>query len=231
MSDTQAQIERVTAEADVPDNVLDETPDEADIEPDRTREMTHTSFSRMRTGWKGDDRDTVQELEALAESIVQNRFPVAFAVQERIRRLVREPAVDGNGVALAYPNGTPVWQKDELGAPVENWDLLNDRERSSLLDTITTHMFEWQLDASALWTEAMYAKAIWQETFARGFTAMPSQQVSGKPTVTDKEQWGHKNAAEERYFSLFRSGISRRAEGLVKAMEMLERRLQRSIQS
>lgn len=232
MSDAQAQIERVTEDLDVPDDAVREEPldGEEHGDPDRTREMSHSSFSRMRTGWRGDDRDRILDLEAVADQVIRERFLVAFSVQERIRRLVRTQAVDtASGELLSYTDGTPVWVKDELGAPAEDWELLNDRERESLLMTISTHMFEWELAAAAIWSDAMMAKGIWQEVFARGFTAMPSQQVSGKPTVTDKEHWGHKNSAEERYFALFRSGISRRAEGLVRAMVMLERRLERSL--
>jgi hypothetical protein len=230
MSDVQDQVERVLEKADVPADISDESPDEADIHPDRTRETTHSSFSRMRRGWKGDDRDTVLELEAMAQDIIRKRFAVAFAVHERIKRLVRKQALDEvTGAYVTYPDGTPVWVKDELGAPVEEWDLMNDRERGSLLDTITQNMFEWELTAASIWAEAMYAKGIWQEVFARGFTAMPGQQVTGKPTVQDREQWGNKNAAEERYFSLFQSSLSRRAEAVLKGMRAMEYRLGRSL--
>lgn len=218
MSDLHDQVERVRKESDIPAGDTAEDPLAADLPPDRTRQFTHASFSRMRTGWVGDDRDKVLELEALATDMVRKRFAVAFAVIERIRRMVRTQAVSDDGEYRAYSDGTPVWEKDELGVPVEDWGLISDRDRRNLLGTIMTHMFEWELEAANLWADAMYSKGIWEEAFAQGFTAIPPGVVSGKPTVDDRTQWGHRNAAQERYFALFQSSLSRKAEGILRVM-------------
>lgn len=227
MSDVQDQIERVRAESDIPADDTTEETLTADPAPDRTRQFTHAGFSRMRTGWIGDDRDKVQELEALADQMVKNRFAVAFAVIERIHRTVRTQAAEvdertGEGRLLAFPDGSPVWEKDELGAPAEDWGLMSDRDRKGLLMTIATHMFEWELAGASAWAEAMYSKAIWEQAFASGFTALPPGVVSGKPTIDDRTQWGHKNAAEDRYFALFESSLSRKGDGILRAMRGLQ---------
>jgi hypothetical protein len=232
MSDLHDQVERVRKESEIPADDVNEDPLEADPAPDRTRQFSHASFSRMRTGWVGDDRDKVLELEALATDMMKKRFAVAFAVIERIRRTVRTQAHDPvTGEFLTYPDGTPRWEKDELGVPVEDWALMPDRERLNLLGTIMTHLFEWELEAANLWADAMYAKGIWEEAFAQGFTAIPPGVVSGKPTVDDRTQWGHKNAAKERYFALFQSSLSRKAEGILRVMRSLQYFLEKTATS
>src|ERR1700733_11799482 len=129
MSNAQDQIERVRAESDIPADDVNEEPLGADPPPDRTRQFTHTGFSRMRTGWVGDDHLKVMELEALADQMVKRRFQVAFAVIERIHRDTRTQACDGEtGELLTYPDGSPVWEKDELGIPAEDWGMISDRE-------------------------------------------------------------------------------------------------------
>jgi hypothetical protein len=227
VSDVHDQIERVREESGIPaDDTAEETLT-ADPPPDRTRQFTHQGFSRMRTGWIGDDHEKVQELEALADQMVKNRFQVAFAVIERIHRSVRtQAASEETGELLAYPDGTPMWKKDELGAPEEDWGMLSDRDRRGLLFTIATHMFEWELAGASAWAEAMYSKAIWEQAFASGFTALPPGVVSGKPTIDDRTQWGHKNAAEDRYFALFESSLSRKGDGILRAMRGLQRILE-----
>jgi hypothetical protein len=226
VSDVHDQIERVRAESDIPADDTDEETLTADPPPDRTRQFTHANFSRMRTGWAGDDRDKVLELEALADQMVRNRFRVAFAVIERIHRSVRTQAHDEDGVLLTYPDGTPMWEKDELGVPAEDWGMLSDRDRRALLMTIATHMFEWELAGASAWAEAMYAKGIWEQAFAQGFTALLPGVVSGKPTIDDRTQWGHRNAAEDRYFALFESSLSRKGDGILRAMRGLQRVLE-----
>lgn len=226
MSDGNDQLERVREDSDIPAAGEDEKVLDVDLHKDRTREFTATSFSRMATGWKGDDGEKVIELEALAREIVKDRMFVAFAIVKKVQRLVRTQAVDSNGEYVAYPDGTPVWAKDELGIPIDNWELLGDDTRSDLLHTIALNMFEWEIEAAVMKADALYAKGIWEEVFATGFMAVPSAMISGRPTVDDKTQWGTKNAAKERYFGLFRSSISYQAEGILRAVKGLVRVLE-----
>lgn len=225
MSDTQAQIERVLEDSDVPaHDATAEEPMTSDPHPDRTREVSGTGFSRMRTNWAGDDDRKVAELEALSDRIIRRRFSVAFAVEARIWRSVRKQKFDrATGAYLTYEDGTPQWERDEYGDVVEDWGLLSDTDRSALLMSIATHMFEWELAKAAMWAEAMYAKGEWEETFSKGYTALPGHVVSGKPTIEDRTHWAQKNAAEARYFALFQSGLSRKADAIVKSMTSLQR--------
>jgi hypothetical protein len=221
------QVERAIADADRPDDPGEERPLEPDIPPDRTRQFTHTSLSRMRTGWKGDDDARLAEVRATADDIIRAEFSVAFSVMERIYRYVRTPVVDGEtGEVRAYPDGTPMWESDGLGAPVEDWGALGPREREALLLTITTWLFEWELRSVDKWAEAMFAKVQWEEKFARGFIALPGAAISGKPTIDDRTQWGHQFSAEERYFAVFRAVLSRKADALVRSMNRLVRLLE-----
>src|SRR5579872_5075300 len=147
MSDVQEQIDRVLADSDVPaDDATAEETMTSDPHPDRTRESAQTSFSRMRTGWKGDDARMVAELEAVSDQIVARRFAVAFGLQARIYRSVRRQAFDKKtGEYLSYEDGTPQWERDEYGDVIEEWGLLGDTDRENLLMTLATHMFEWEL--------------------------------------------------------------------------------------
>jgi hypothetical protein len=227
VSTAQENIERAIADTDRPEDAAAEKPLEPDLHPDRTRQMTHTSFSRMRINWLGDDSVRLQEILAAADSMIKDEFKVAFSVIERLHRHVRTPKLDmETGEIMYYPDQTPMWEADELGAPVEDWGLLDDRTRDSLLFTITTWLFEWELLAADEWAKAMFSKVQWEERFAKGFISLPGMQISGKPTIDDRTQWGHQFSAEERYFAVFRSVLSRKADALVRSMERLRRMLE-----
>src|SRR5580692_8694734 len=94
MSDAQEQIEQVLGESDVPADATAEEPMTSDPHPDRTKENARTSFSRMRTGWIGDDLRMIMELEALSDRIIRRRFSVAFGLIERVHRHVRSQKYD-----------------------------------------------------------------------------------------------------------------------------------------
>jgi hypothetical protein len=223
----QKQLERVLAESDEPADVTQERGMEVSLPPDRTRQFTHTSFSRMRTTWAGDDAVRIGEITAVTNEIIQDQFRVAFAIVERIHRHVRTPRLDTDtGELLHYPDNTPMWELDELGAPVENWGLLGDRDRETLLGTINLFLFEWELLAVDRWAEAMYSKVQWEERFAKGFTALPGMQITGKPTIDDRTHWGHLHSADERYFAVFQSVLSRKADAIIRSMIRLQRLLE-----
>ena len=228
MSDSHAQIERVLEESEVPaDDAAAEEPMKSDPHPDRTHENSRAGFSRMRSGWPGDDARKVMELEALSDRIVRTRFAVAFGILERVKAHVRRQAVDRQtGAHLTYDDGTPQWERDEFGVPVEDWGMLQDKDRLDILGVIHTHMFEWEMVKANVWAEAMYAKGQWEEIFSRGYTSLPGHVVSGKPTIEDRTHHSQKNAAEERYFALFQSALSRKADGIVKAVTGLQRFLE-----
>lgn len=223
----QNQIERVLESSGRPDDAPAEQPAAPDVPPDRTRQFTHVNFSRMRTSWAGEDQVRLAEVKAVADDIIADEFKAAFAIIDRMHRHVRTPKVDpGTGEILSYPDGSPQWETDEYGVPEEDWGLLEDRERSNLLLAINSFLFEWELKAVDKWAEAMYAKVMWEEKFAGQFTVLPGFTGAGRPTIDDRTQWGHLHSAGERYFSVFQSVLSRKADALVRSMVRLSRVLE-----
>ena len=73
--------------------------------------------------------------------------------------------------------------------------------------------------SSDAWGEAMFAKAMWEETFSIGYSA----SVSG--TIDDRTAAGRIGAAEERYFAIFMTLYSRKAEAITRSMALLGQRL------
>lgn len=216
----QRQIRRVLDDSDQPMNDTDEHPVEPDIPPDRTRQFRGVNFSRMRTSWKPTDLIIMQEITRQAEEILLTRFADAFDVMDRVFVAVREPARDALGMVMQDSTGRPQWKLNEVGLPTEDWTRLSDVDRLQFLYTITTHLFEWEQSAADQWGQAMYAKGIWEETFAKGFTA-----PEGKLTVDDRTQHGHLASMEDRYFGIFQSVLSRRADAIIRSMTRIEQRL------
>jgi hypothetical protein len=75
-----------------------------------------------------------------------------------------------------------------------------------------------------MWGSAMFAKGIWEEAFAYGYTT-----PRGKFTIDDRTQFGHLQSIEERYFAIFQSVLSRRADALVRSLQRLENMLMQSV--
>lgn len=230
MSDARDQVDRVLAESDTPVDGTLESPLEPDIHPDRTRQFRSTSFARMKTSWSGPDAQALADVQFAADQAIKTVFPRALRLLARLQEIARVPAAidPATGEPERHPNGKIKWLVDEWGEPVEDWSRLDPKSRSDALFTITTHMYEWESNRVRLWAEAMYAKVLWEQSFSYGFRVLPgsSGAISGKPTIDDRTQLGHAHSAQDRYFGVFQSSISRQADALVRSMERIGRLLE-----
>lgn len=231
MSDSDKQIQQALDDSDVPADAPQEQPLAPDIPPERTRQFTHTNFSRMRTQWRDDQAPAIAVVQGEADRIIRGEFRVAFAVLARIRKHVRTPMVHpASGEVLTHSDGTMRWELDEDGIPSEDWRLLTGDEElcKDFLWTITTWLFEWEQTAVKKWAEAMFSKVDWEQAFARGFRTLPGESLA-RPTIDDRTQAGHRNSADERYFAVFQSALSRAADKVVEDMKRLQWLLERTV--
>jgi hypothetical protein len=216
---TARQIERVLSEADQREGTPVESPGDVELPGDRTRMFSHVNFSRMRTKWDKNDLIVIEEIRRQADDLIFNRFLAAFALMDRIYSCVRFKATGEDGEIRLDRHGRPVWEMNEIGLPREDWTRVTDQDRFAWLHEITAHLFQWEQDAAILWGDAMFAKGIWQEVFARAYVA------PARGTIDDRTQAGHLASMEDRYFAIFQSLISKRADAIVRSMERICQRL------
>lgn len=215
------QLKRIRAEADKLPQADREHPAEPDIPPDRTRRFSHVNFQRMRTTWTEADKTRLAEINRRADIVLADCFPDAWWLLERIYRVVREPVVQtATGAVMKDGAGHTRWQRNALGFIVEHWDRLGDQQRDDFLHELAIHLVEWRQQAVVMWGSAMFAKGIWEEAFAWGYTTAPGE--GRRLTVDDRTQAGHLASIEDRYFAIFQSVLSRRAEALIKSLERIE---------
>lgn len=197
-----------------------ERPPEEQLPEERARVFDFPGFSRMRTEWEGDDRHVLQRIRASVDRRVFDVYADAYLVMEDLYALVREPEVDERTGAVATDEfGLTRWRRSPNGSYLEDWSRLGMRQRDDFLFRITTSLFEWELRRDDLWGEAMFSKARWIERFAHEFEAPRAG------TVEDRTQRANAEAAEDRYFALYLTWLSRKADSVVRSMERLQLRL------
>lgn len=187
---------------------------------DKPRSKHRTpGFARMRTDWRSEDRPVIQRALGAVEGRIQANFGGAIEIMNEVYDIVREPMVDEHGVVQTDQWGWTIWKRNGYGGFVEDFTLLTARQKEHLLFKITTRVYEWEQVAADAWGEAMLAKAAFEEQFAIGFDA----PASG--TVDDRKTAGNLEARDERYFAIFMSMYSRRADSIVRALTLLGQRL------
>lgn len=199
-------------------------PPETEVLPEeRARSFRTPGFSRMRTDWRSEDRPIIDRAIAAVDGRILANFEDVYQVMYEVYDLVRTPLTDDDGVIQTDRWGLTVWRKSASGSYEEDWSRLTLREKERLLFTITTRLFDWSQRAAEAWGEAMFAKSQFEERFALTF----DEPMSG--TVDDRRAHANKEAADERYFAIFATWYSRRADALVKSMETLAQRLKDSM--
>lgn len=192
---------------------------EEELPEDREKTLSSLTFSRMKIDFSGPDKDMVKRIKDMIDGKVLSMFQDAFAVMSDIYDVVREPARDLAGDPELDRFGFIVWQRSVSGAYLEDWSRLTYKQREDFLFRITTSLFEWQQRKADLWAEAMYAKAIFTEHHALAYDS----PVSG--TIEDRTAYANTKASEHKYFALYCSHLSKRADAVVNSLELLGQRL------
>jgi hypothetical protein len=205
----------ISAEPDEP--VAPELPDE------RERRFRTPGFSRMRITWSGEDGQMLDTVKRTIDMRIMENFQDAYSIMFEIYNLVRDPVIGPGGAPEFDEYGFPVWARTSSGGFIEDWTRLGAREKERFLFEITTRIFAWEQSAADAWGEAMFAKAAWEEAFAIKYDA----PMNG--TIEDRNAVGKIGSREERYFAIFVSYYSRRADAIVRSMALLAQRIKDSM--
>lgn len=209
-------------QADEQAEVMDQTVTEKDDLPDEREEWFRApGLRRMQMDFSPADRAVMDRMHSAIEKAVFEEFADAWAIMSRLWDIVREPEInEATGEIATDPFGFKIWKKDPLTQSyIEDWSQLTLTQQRDFLFEITTRIFEWEQRKERLWTNAMFSKAIFTERFAIEYDA----PMSG--TIDDRNAVANSKAAEDRYFALMQTSVSRRADAIVRTMNSLMLRL------
>lgn len=196
---------------------------EASITTERKTLFRTPGWHRLRVNWRNEDVVILTQAQSAVQERMIHVFRDAYQTMYEIYAVVRTPVVDEHNSVVLDRDGFPTWKRSPAGNYEEDYTRLTESEKERFLFSITTRLFAWEQSAADIWGEAMFAKAQWEERFAIAFDA----PMSG--TEADRTAKGNMDAAEEKYFALFLSLYSRKADSLVRSMALLGQRLKDSL--
>jgi hypothetical protein len=206
---------------------IEESSDVVTVAPtdiEQHRRFRTPGFQRMRLDWSHEDSVVMTRAHKAAETKIQAQYHEAYHILNQFYDIVRTPVLI-RGEVQRDGNGWVVWEKDEYGYPYENWDKLTHSAKDHFLFKIITRLFTWEQMAVESWGEAMMAKGVWEEKMSIEF----DKPMAG--TVNDREAAGRIGSADERYFAIFLTMCSRRADAVVRSMTLISQRLKDSLAS
>lgn len=221
----RSEVERVSGKTAAEENAeegyqnLDKEVDSAVLPEERDLDFSTPGFSRMRTDWKSGEAAVLARVRTAAQERLYAEFADAYSIMSDLYDLVRTPMLNEEGEPYLDPYGFIIWKRMESGSYEEDWSRLTSKQQEEFIFRITTQTFEWSQRAADIWGEAMFAKAIWAESYAIEFDA----PHTGTEAV--RKARGDMKAAESRQFAIFVAYASRKADALIRTMDNLNLRL------
>lgn len=213
--ETGATEEAVAASAEI-DTLIDVPEPEAET-------MRTPRFHRMRFNLDPRTRAVYTQAHTYVDREINQRFADLLFIVRQIYDIVRVAQTDEEGNVVTDAYGNPVWVTLPNGNFDEDFLRLTRGQKEHLMFLITTRMFTWEQRAAELYADALFAKGNFEERFAIAYDA---PRVG---TVDDRKQRGTMDAAEERYYAIFATALSRRADAMVRSMDRLAMRLRDSL--
>lgn len=198
-------------------------PVEPTIDTERAMKFRTPGFHRMRMSWNSEERQVMDSITEVIESRILANFGDAYQIMEILYEVVRTPVTDPDGNPLRDTFGFVVYKRTAGGGWEEDYSKLTRRQREDFLFMITTRIFAWEQKAANAWTEAMFAKVMYEERHAIAYDA----PLHG--TIDDRNAAAMNDAKDEKYFALFQSAYSRKADSIVRSMQLLSQRLRDSL--
>lgn len=190
-----------------------------ETEFERQKEFGDGLFSRMRTEWRGEDRKAVDLVRHKAQMEIYKEFRDVYGIIIDIYMTVRIPKVTPDGEPVFDEFGVePEWERDGFGKIIEDWNKLGFKDREKAILEISTVMLDVEQRAANMWGLSQIAKAQWEDDFVAGF-------LDSKGTNDVRTNTGKRQAREARYFAIYQSWVSRKADALTRSLERLCQRL------
>jgi hypothetical protein len=194
-------------------------PAEPELPEERARQFRTPGFHRMRTDWRAEDQSVMAQIRSVIDERIVEQFMDAYETMEILYEIVREPERDAKGDVIRDRFGFAQYRRSPSGGWIEDFTKLTNKQKENFLFIITTRLFAWEQKAADAWSEAMYAKVMWEERFSISYDA---PRVG---TIDDRTAKGRIESAEERYFAIFMSAYSRKADAIVRTLSLLGQRL------
>jgi hypothetical protein len=196
-----------------------------ELPEERDKKLRTPGFTRMRFTWRRDDHLVIKRAQTIVnERIIQN-FLDAYEIMNAVYDIVRDKEVDvATGEIKTDMHGFAVWKRKDSGAYDEDFTRLTLKQKEDFMFRITTRLFDWEQRAADAWLEAMMAKTQWEERFAIAYDT----PASG--TIEDLTAQANIDARDEKYFAIFVTTYSRKADALVRTMSLLGQRLKDSME-
>jgi len=192
--------------------------DEDDV---MTREKRRGPFAKLTFRWRPSDELLLEQIRAGASVAFAELFADAIKIIDNLYSAIRVPSATSEGIVRHDENGRIIWETDERGEIIHNWDQLTGQDVEEALVQISRLKLVASPRVNNLLMEALLAKRIHQEKRDDEYVAM----IDG--TIDDKNAKANRKSREDNYHAFFRFWLWSQGDVFLKELGNFQRVLER----
>jgi hypothetical protein len=183
-------------------------------------------FQRMKLDLQGSERDVLNSMMMNMEKLVREEFAEEYAIMNDLHWEVREQVIlDGEPQFDQW--GYPEYVKNPDGSYAEDWSRLTQKQIKHFIFRIINATYAGEQKSANAWGRALLAKTRYEEAFAVQFDNHPNP----KATNEVRKEHAESTAIDYKYYAVLQTWYSRKAEGIVKRLDILHQRMKDSLVS
>jgi hypothetical protein len=180
-------------------------------------------FTKIRFSWKAEDREIRTRVEMAADAMFSEAFKSTIDTIDDFYMQLRLPEqreIDGVRVNLRGADNRPVWQTDEQGHIIEDWNQLTGQDVEYTLANLARIRLTLAPQVNRLFLDALYARHVASDTYDdTWFTMMDGTQG-------DRSARSNRESRQDRYAAYFRFYLWSVADTFLKEISRFERLLE-----
>lgn len=178
-------------------------------------------FTKLEFKWKADDKLILDRIRASCNAVTAHEYYVLQRTLDQLYEGIRVPKLNHNDFPIFDEKGRVVWETDDNGKPVEDWDRVDGTDLEVAIFHLQRSRVELATRTNELLQEAIFAKHIFNDEYYDGYRSL----VEG--TQGDRTAQAHRSTREEKYFSFYRFCLWQSADTLLKEIVGLQRVMER----
>jgi hypothetical protein len=158
-------------------------------------------YQKIKPEWREEDRAAVDQIKAAAEAVADDLFGAALSILDSLKSRARQPVLTTTGKIQHDDHGRFVWERDDFGQILEDWDRVAARDIEQALMQLNEVLIATSPEVKERFLETVYAKYVMQDLWHEAYESV----LQG--TNPQREAVANRKTKDERYNYLFRFWI------------------------
>jgi len=168
-------------------------------------------MEKIRFAWRSEDEAILKRIEIASDEQFAEMFSDAVTEVERFYACLRVPRTR-DGIAVLDAQQRQVWETDEKGRPLENWDQLTGQDLEQTLMNLQRIKMWIAPEVTKLKNSAVYGKMIANDAHDEAW----GQVMQG--TQGDRTARANRTSRIDRYHAFFRYCLWSTADAFLKEL-------------